>query len=103
ARPLQSWVQQVKDWQQELQAPGSTATQRALEAVKDSVLREQIYVFTPAGDAKELPAGSTPLDFAYRIHSDLGNHVSGVRITAEDGNGRLAKKLVPLDYELRNG
>ena len=103
ARPLQSWVQQVKDWQQELQAPGSTATQRALEAVKGDVLREQIYVFTPAGDAKELPAGSTPLDFAFRVHTDLGLHVSGVRITSEDGSGRLSKKLVPLDYVLKNG
>jgi GTP diphosphokinase / guanosine-3',5'-bis(diphosphate) 3'-diphosphatase len=103
ARPLQSWVQQVKDWQQELHAPGSTATQRALDAVKGDVLREQIYVFTPAGDAKELPAGSTPLDFAFRVHTDLGLHVAGVRITSDDGMGRLSKKLVPLDYVLKNG
>ncbi len=103
ARPLQSWVQQVKDWQQELHAPGSTATQRALEAVKGDVLREQIYVFTPAGDARELPAGSTPLDFAFRVHTDLGLHVAGVRITSDDGMGRLSKKLVPLDYVLKNG
>jgi GTP diphosphokinase / guanosine-3',5'-bis(diphosphate) 3'-diphosphatase len=103
AKPLQSWMQQVSEWQQELQGPGTAAAQRAFEAVKDSVLREQIYVFTPAGDAKELPAGSTPLDFAYRVHSDLGNHVSGVRITSDDGSGRLVKKLVPLDYELKNG
>ena len=67
------------------------------------MLREQIYVFTPAGDAKELPAGSTPLDFAFRVHTDLGLHVSGVRITSEDGSGRLSKKLVPLDYVLKNG
>src|SRR6185312_156373 len=66
-------------------------------------LQEQIFVFTPRGDAKELPAGSTPLDFAYRVHTDLGNHVAGVRITSDDGTGRLVKKLVPLDYELRNG
>lgn len=103
ARPLQSWVQQVKDWQQELHSPGSTATQRALEAVKGDVLREQIYVFTPAGDARELPAGSTPLDFAFRVHTDLGLHVAGVRITSDDGMGRLSKKLVPLDYVLKNG
>lgn len=103
ARPLQSWVQQVKDWQQELHSPGSTATQRALDAVKGDVLREQIYVFTPAGDAKELPAGSTPLDFAFRVHTDLGLHVAGVRITSDDGSGRLSRKLVPLDYVLKNG
>jgi guanosine-3',5'-bis(diphosphate) 3'-pyrophosphohydrolase len=103
AKSLQAWMQQVGEWQQELQAPGAAAAQRAFEAVKDNVLREQIYVFTPAGDAKELPAGSTPLDFAYRVHSDLGNHVAGVRITSDDGSGRLVKKLVPLDYELKNG
>lgn len=102
-KPLQAWMQQVSEWQQELQAPGAGSAQRAFDAVKDSVLREQIYVFTPAGDAKELPAGSTPLDFAYRVHSDLGNHVAGVRITTDDGSGRLVKKLVPLDYELKNG
>ncbi|HEX6818447.1 MAG TPA: TGS domain-containing protein, partial [Ktedonobacterales bacterium] len=72
-------------------------------AVKGDVLREQIYVFTPAGDAKELPAGSTPLDFAFRVHTDLGLHVAGVRITSDDGAGRLSKKLVPLDYVLKNG
>jgi GTP pyrophosphokinase len=103
SRPLQSWVQQVKDWQQELHTPGSTATQRALDAVKGDVLREQIYVFTPAGDAKELPAGSTPLDFAFRVHTDLGLHVAGVRITTDDGTGRLIRKLAPLDYVLKNG
>lgn len=103
AKPLQVWVQRVKEWQQDLLAPGSTAARNAVDAVKGEVLREQIYVFTPAGDAKELPAGSTPLDFAYRVHTDLGNHVGGVRITADDGSGRLIKKLVPLDYELKNG
>jgi GTP pyrophosphokinase len=103
AKPLQSWVQQVKEWQQELQTTGRAATERALEVVKGDVLKEQIFVFTPAGDVKELPAGSTPLDFAYRIHSDVGNQVAGVRVTSADANGRLVKKLVPLDYELKSG
>jgi GTP diphosphokinase / guanosine-3',5'-bis(diphosphate) 3'-diphosphatase len=50
-----------------------------------------------------LPAGSTPLDFAYRVHTDLGNHVGGVRITQNSATGRPIKKLVPLDYELKSG
>ncbi len=103
AKPLQSWVQQVHEWQQELQGGGQTAAERALEVVKGDVLKEQIFVFTPAGDVKELPAGSTPLDFAYRVHTDVGNHVSGVRVTSTDTSGRLVKKLVPLDYELKSG
>jgi GTP pyrophosphokinase len=103
AKPLQSWVQQVKEWQQEWAAAGGTGRPVGASVLPDDVLREEIYVFTPAGDAKELPAGSTPLDFAYRVHTDLGNHVAGVRITADDGTGKLVKKLVPLDYELRSG
>src|SRR5262249_57936732 len=73
------------------------------EVCRGDVLKGQIFVFPPAGDVKELPAGSTPLDFAYRIHSDVGNHVAGVRVTAADASGRLVKKLVPLDYELKSG
>jgi GTP pyrophosphokinase len=103
AKPLQAWMQQVQEWQQELRAPGAAGAQRALEAVKADVLKEQIFVFTPAGDVKELPAGSTPLDFAYRIHSELGNHVAGARVTTDDGSGRLVKRMVPLDYELHGG
>ncbi len=101
AKQLQAWVQQVKEWQQD--TPGAPrGAGDGLPAARSDALKERIFVFTPAGDARELPAGATPLDFAYRIHSDLGNHVSGVRITSEE-SGRLSRKLVPLDYELRNG
>ncbi len=103
AQAVQSWVQQVKEWQQEFQAPGAAGAERAMEAVRGDVLKEQIFVFTPAGDVRELPAGSTPLDFAYRVHTDVGNHVAGVRVTSGDASGRLVKKLVPLDYELKSG
>ena len=103
ARSLQAWMQQVREWQQELQTPGKKATSQAIEAVRGDVLKEQIFVFTPAGDVKELPAGSTPLDFAYLIHTDVGNHVAGARVSSSDGTGRLVKKLVPLDYELKSG
>ncbi|MFI5272278.1 MAG: RelA/SpoT family protein [Ktedonobacterales bacterium] len=104
ATSLQSWVQQLKEWQQELQGAGSGS--HALDMVmlvKGDVLKEQIFVFTPAGDVKELPAGSTPIDFAYLIHTDVGNSVAGARVSAQDAGGRLVKKLVPLDYELKNG
>jgi GTP diphosphokinase / guanosine-3',5'-bis(diphosphate) 3'-diphosphatase len=104
AKTLQDWVLQAKEWQQELQAAGTGNAEYALESVRDNVLtKEQIFVFTPAGDVKELPAGATPLDFAYLVHTDVGNHVAGVRILTTDSNGRLVKKLVPLDYELKNG
>ena len=100
---VQSWVAQVKEWQQELQTNRQGTATRAVEAVKSDALKEQIFVFTPAGDVKELPAGATPIDFAYRIHTDVGNHVAGVRVSSTDSTGRLVTKLVPLDYELKNG
>ncbi|HEX6819391.1 MAG TPA: TGS domain-containing protein [Ktedonobacterales bacterium] len=103
ARPLQAWLQQVQEWQAELQSPSAGNAKRAVEAVKGDVLKEQIFLFTPAGDVKELPAGSTPIDFAYRIHSDLGHRVAGARVTTDDGTGRLVKRMVPLDYELKGG
>jgi GTP diphosphokinase / guanosine-3',5'-bis(diphosphate) 3'-diphosphatase len=58
------------------------------------VFQDQVYVFTPKGEIKELPSGATPLDFAYRIHTDVGHRCVGAKV-----NGRL----VPLDYQLRNG
>jgi len=115
AKPLQSWAQQVMEWQQDLQeaAPGGSgggndgkypgADETGDDGIGAASMQEQIYVFTPAGDVKDLPAGATPLDFAYRVHTNLGDHVSGARITQDDGSGRPIKRLVPLDYELRNG
>lgn len=102
AKPLQVWVQQFNEWQQEVLAT-TGVTGSPVPPTPGDALKDQIWVFTPAGDAKELPAGATPLDFAYRVHTDLGNHVAGVRITSDDGSGHLTKKLVPLDYELRSG
>ncbi|MEO7002377.1 MAG: HD domain-containing protein [Ktedonobacterales bacterium] len=105
AKPLQAWVQQVVEWQQELQETGTgqSGAGHVRDALPTDPLQEQIFVLTPAGDAKELPAGSTPLDFAYRVHTDLGNHVAGVRITSEDSTGRTVRKMAPLDYELKSG
>lgn len=102
AKALQQWMQQVIEWRQELKDSAKSGVSDEL-APPPPPLQEQIFVFTPRGDVKELPAGSTPLDFAYRVHTDLGNHVGGVRITQNSASGRPIKKLVPLDYELRNG
>jgi GTP diphosphokinase / guanosine-3',5'-bis(diphosphate) 3'-diphosphatase len=61
-------------------------------------------VFTPKGEVKDLPRGSTPLDMAYRIHTDIGDHCTGARIiTNMDDSGRLVTRIVPLDYELKGG
>lgn len=104
AGDLQGWVTQVMEWQQELahvpDEPADLPPPLGGLGGRD-ILNEQIYVFTPAGDPKELPAGSTPLDFAYRIHSDIGNHCAGARVTTDEG--RLITRMVPLDHELRNG
>jgi GTP diphosphokinase / guanosine-3',5'-bis(diphosphate) 3'-diphosphatase len=102
AKSLQTWMQQVLEWRQELKEPTS-ARDGAQPVAPSAALQEQIFVLTPRGDVKELPPGSTPLDFAYRVHTDLGNHIGGVRITQDDGSGRTVRKLVPLDYELKNG
>lgn len=65
-----------------------------LESLKLDLYQEQVFVFTPKGDAVELPAGSTPVDFAYRIHTEVGNRCIGARV-----NGHI----VPLEYRLQNG
>ncbi|HEX9038001.1 MAG TPA: HD domain-containing protein [Ktedonobacterales bacterium] len=102
ARSLQTWMQQVMDWRQELKQSPPTRDD-ATPATPSAALQEHIFVLTPRGDVKEMPPGSTPLDFAYRVHSDLGNHIGGVRITQDNGSGRTVRRLVPLDYELKNG
>ena len=62
--------------------------------MKTDIFQDQVFVFTPKGEIKDLPAGATPLDFAYRIHTDLGHRCVGAKV-----NGRL----VPLNYQLKNG
>jgi GTP pyrophosphokinase len=84
-----AWLRQLMAWQQEL-----SSAQEFVESVKMDVFQDQVFVFTPKGEVKDLPAGATPLDFAYRIHTDIGHRCIGARV-----NG----KLVPLNYELRNG
>ncbi|HEY4383161.1 MAG TPA: RelA/SpoT family protein [Ktedonobacteraceae bacterium] len=95
-----TWIEQLREWQREL----PQSADEFVEAVKGDIFQEQIFVFTPKGEVKDLPRGSTPLDMAYRIHTDIGDHCAGARIiTNMDDSGRLVTRLVPLDYELKGG
>ena len=84
-----AWLRQVMDWQRDV----SDATE-FVEGVKLDVFQDQVFVFTPKGEVKDLPAGATPLDFAYRIHTDIGHRCIGAKIN---------NRLMPLDYKLKNG
>ncbi|MGH2356501.1 MAG: RelA/SpoT family protein, partial [Candidatus Limnocylindria bacterium] len=84
-----AWVRQLMDWQREV----SDATE-FVEGLKLDVFQDQVFVFTPKGDVKDLPRDATPLDFAYRIHTDVGHRTIGAKVN---------NRLVPLDYRLRNG
>jgi GTP pyrophosphokinase len=84
-----AWVRQLMDWQREV----ADATE-FVEGLKVDLFQDQVFVFTPRGDVKDLPAGSTPLDFAYRIHTDVGHSCIGAKVN---------NRLVPLDYKLKNG
>lgn len=83
------WLKNLMDWNRE-----TRDADEFLENVKSDLFDSEIYVFTPKGDVKELPDGSTPLDFAYSIHTDVGNKTVGAKI---DG------RIVPLKYRLKNG
>ncbi len=105
ARELISWLRQLNDWQHDLRSVSTSDTEFA-DAVKDDIFQEQIFVFTPKGEVKDLPVGSTPLDFAYRVHTKIGDSCAGARIVTEMGAGdgdRLVTRMVPLDYELKSG
>jgi GTP pyrophosphokinase len=83
-----AWLQQLREWREELDS------EEFLESVKTDVLVDRVFVYTPKGEIKELPKGATPLDFAFRIHTDLGYRCIGAKV-----NG----KLEPLNYTLKNG
>src|SRR6266481_532304 len=105
AKELLAWLRQLADWQRELRC-ATASDSEFVEAVKDEIFQEQIFVFTPKGEVKDLPVGSTPLDFAYRIHTKVGDRCAGARIITESGSGdgeRLVTRMVPLDYELKSG
>ncbi len=84
-----TWLRQLLEWQRDLKDD-----REFIESVKVDLFPNEVYIFTPKGEVKQFPIGSTPIDFAYSIHSDVGNHCAGAKI-----NG----KIVPLRYELRSG
>jgi guanosine-3',5'-bis(diphosphate) 3'-pyrophosphohydrolase len=84
-----SWLRQLIDWHREL-----SGAEEFLESVKTDIFIDQVFVYTPKGEIIDLPKGATPLDFAYRVHTELGNRCIGAKV-----NG----KLVPLNYQLNNG
>jgi guanosine-3',5'-bis(diphosphate) 3'-pyrophosphohydrolase len=99
-REMVAWIEQLREWQREL----PQSADDFIEAVKGDIFQEQIFVFTPKGEIKDLPRGSTPVDMAYRIHTDIGDHCAGARIITSVGDSeRLVTRLVPLDYELKSG
>ncbi len=84
-----SWLRQLLEWHQEMQD-----AREFMHSVKLDLFQNEVFVFTPKGDVIDLPAGATPVDFAFRIHTDVGYHTTGARV-----NGRL----VPLSYRLQSG
>jgi GTP pyrophosphokinase len=84
-----TWLRQLLEWQQELDD-----SREFMDTVKVELFPDEVYVFTPKGDVKGFPKGSTPIDFAYSVHTDVGHRCVGAKV-----NG----KLVPLKYELKNG
>ena len=84
-----NWLRKMMEWRSDVDD-----AQEFVDSMKTDVFMDRVYVFTPRGDIIDLPAGSTPIDFAYHVHSDVGNHCRGAKV-----NG----KLVPLDYELKTG
>ncbi len=84
-----SWLRQLLEWQNDMRD-----AREFMETLKIDLFADNVFVFTPKGDVVELPAGSVPIDFAYRVHTDVGHRCIGAKI-----NGRI----VPLDYKLVNG
>jgi guanosine-3',5'-bis(diphosphate) 3'-pyrophosphohydrolase len=84
-----AWVRQLLEWQHDV-----TNAEEFVESLKVDVFQDEVFVFTPKGEVKALPAGSTPIDFAYRIHTDVGHRTIGAKV-----NGRI----VPLDHHLASG
>jgi GTP pyrophosphokinase len=84
-----TWLRQLLEWQRDVSEP-----EEFVESFKTDIFKNQVFVYTPKGELKELPAGATPLDFAYRIHTDVGHRCIGAKV-----NG----KLVAFQSQLKNG
>ena len=83
------WLRQLIDWQRELSDPKDF-----IDNLKTDLYVDEVFVFTPKGDVLQLPAGATPIDFAYSVHTEVGHRCVGARVN---------KRLVPLEYALQNG
>ena len=84
-----SWLRETLEWQKDMQDP-----EEFLNTLKTELFEDEVYVFTPRGDIKVLPKGSTPIDFAYSIHAEIGNKMSGCKINS---------KMMPIITPLKNG
>ena len=84
-----TWLRQLLEWQHDLKDD-----KEFIESVKVDLFPHEVYIFTPKGEVKEFPTGATPVDFAYSIHSDIGNHCVGAKVN---------RKIVPLKYEFKSG
>ena len=84
-----AWLRQLLEWQKEMRDAGEF-----MESLRNGLVADEVFVFTPRGDVVSLPAGAVPVDLAYNIHSGIGNRMYGAKV-----NGRI----VPLTYELKNG
>jgi len=84
-----AWLKRLVEFKQELSDP-----HQFLETVKSDLFPDEVYLFTPKGDLKVFPKGATPIDFAYAIHSELGNHIAGAKVN---------NRIVPLSYQLQSG
>jgi GTP pyrophosphokinase len=83
------WVQQVMDWQADEADP-----REFIKTFRTDLFDDEVYVFTPKGEVKTLPAGSTPVDFAYAVHTDVGHRMAGAKVNS---------RIVPLHYRLQSG
>lgn len=88
AQEIYPWIRRIVDWQQD-----SKDAKDYIENLRLDLLESEVFVFTPRGDVIDLPAGSTPIDFAYRIHTEVGHACVGAKVNA---------RIVPLDYNLQN-
>ena len=84
-----TWVKQLISWQTDVQD-----AEEYVDTVKKDILSQEVYILTPKGDVYTLPIGSTPIDFAYRVHSKIGDTCTGAKVN---------DKIVPINYKLRNG
>ena len=84
-----AWLRETLEWQKDMQDP-----QEFLNTLKTELFEDEVYVFTPRGEIKVLPRGSTPIDFAYNIHEEIGHHMTGAKINS---------KMMPIITHLHNG